>query len=127
MLETDPIDLKLDDDGDLFIDEDGAHLTTGIEAVVQAVRFRLQLFRGEWFLNLDVGVPWFQEFLGEKYDPELLRQRLIEAIKDTPGVVEVVSLVIAFDSPTRKISVTWSVRSEFGDTDPDTLLVGGSS
>lgn len=121
MLETDPIDLALDDDGDLLIDADGLHLTSGITGVVQAVRIRLLLFKNEWFMNLDAGVPYYEEILGEKFNEPLLRQRLSEAIKDTPGVVEILSLVIQYSGTTRRVGVTWSVRCEFGDTPADLL------
>jgi len=44
MLETDPVDWKLDDDNDLIIP---LRYTKGIQAVLQGIRIRLQLWRGE--------------------------------------------------------------------------------
>lgn len=126
MLETDPIDILLDDDGDLLIDGDGLHFSSGLQGVAQAVRIRLRLFAGEWFLNLDAGVPWW-EILGEKPNDVLLRQRLIEAIRGTPGVVEVLQLAIAWDGPRRRVTVTYALRTAFGDTEPDMLAVGGTN
>lgn len=128
MLESDPIDIALDEDGDLLIDPDvGFVILTGIEGVKQCVQIRLLLFKGEWFLDLDAGVPYYQEILGEKFNESLLRQRLAEAIKGAPGVKEILSLDVAFTGTTRQVSVTWSIRTVFGDTEPDTLAIGGSS
>lgn len=127
MLESDPIDLLFDADGDLAIGPDGGfQFASGLAGVAQAVRVRLLMFREEWFLNLDAGVPWYQEILGEKVDDSLLRQRIIEAVAATPGVVEILTLTIARDTATRRIAITIAVRTVFGDTEPDTLTIGGS-
>lgn len=127
MLDSDPIDVALDEDGDLLVDPDvGFVILTGIEGVKQCVQIRLLLFKGEWFLDLDAGVPYYQEILGEKYNESLLRQRLAEAIKGAPGVLEILSLELEFVALTRRVNVIWSIRTTFGDTEPDTLALGGS-
>lgn len=125
ILSTDPLDLLFDDDGDLLIDGDGLHFATGLEGVAQCVGVRLLMFRDEWFLNLDAGIPYYDEILGEKYDEVIVRRRLVEAIVGTPGVIEVLSLSLSFDNSTRKLSVSYKLRTEFGDTEPDTLALGG--
>lgn len=123
LLETDPIDILLDEDGDLVLDGDGLHFVSGLAAVVQGIRFRLGLFRGEWFLNLDVGVPWYDEVLGEHFDEAHVRQLVADAINDTPGVKEITELTVKFDNKTRLITVTWAATTLFGDTPSDTLKV----
>jgi len=128
MLSTDILDLKLDPaTGDLALGADGGlQFATGIDGVAQLVKIRLLLFKEEWFLNLDAGIPYYEEILGEKFSDTVLRRRLAEAITSTPGVVEIVTLGIDFDASTRVISVTWAIRCQFGDTEPDTLAIGGT-
>jgi hypothetical protein len=63
---TDPIDLLLDDNNDLVFRDGDLVFSTGIEAVVQACRIVMQMFRGEWFLNLDAGLPYWESILGQK-------------------------------------------------------------
>lgn len=123
LLETDYLDARLDDDGDVYIGADGGEWISGIDGVAQLVRIAIQLFKEEWFLNLDAGMPWMQEILGQKYDEALLRQRLLEQILKTPGVVEVLLLEVSFDASTRTLSVRHELRTEFGDTEADTLEV----
>ena len=125
-LETDPLDVQLDEDGDILIDEDGLHLTSGIEAVAQLCSIAVKLFKGEWFKDLDKGVPWFQEILGEKFDKILVEARLTETLVSVPGVVEVLSLDASFDRATRRVVVSGAVRTEFGDVPLDALAIGGS-
>ena len=110
---TDPIDLLLDADGDLVVGTD-LSLSSGVAAVTQGIRVRLLTFRGEWFLDLDSGVPYYQEILGKKFDQQRAHAAFREAILATPGVNELLSLVVTFDSPTRELRVLWKANTVFG-------------
>lgn len=125
LLETDPLDVELDEDGDALIDEEGLHLIGGIEGVAQLCLIALRLFLEEWFQNLEVGMPWFQEILGEKYDEPLIRRRVIETLLGVTGVVGVLTLAITFEN--RNVRITASVRTLFGDTTLDLLALSGGS
>lgn len=126
LLSTDRLDVAVDEDGDILIDSDGLHFVSGLEGVAQLCRIALRLYKEEWFANLDVGMPWFQEILGEKYDEQAIRRRCIETLLGVPGVISINSAVVTFSG--RKVSLTWSVKTQFGDTVPDTLdLAGGGS
>jgi hypothetical protein len=131
-LVNDPIDLLLDTDGDIVVSGGDVVFATGIEAVVQRLRRRLNLFRGEWFLDLDEGVPWVatdlvsesEAILGGKYSELKARTALRTAILSSPGVVELTALDVSFVSQTRTLVVSFRVRTEFGDTDTQTLEIG---
>lgn len=115
---------------DLVVDPQlGIQLVSGEQAVVQAVRFRLQLQRGEWFLNLDVGVPWYEEILGDASKTpgveDRARAAVAAAILDAPGVLEILSLVVTLNAVTRTMQITFQARCGFGDTSVVTLTVGG--
>lgn len=123
-LETDPIDFLLsNEDEDLDIGEGSdLQLSTGIQAVLQALRERLKTFAGEWFLNLDHGVDYYGALLGQKFDPVVAQGAFRPVILEVPNVVELLSLNVAFDTPTRTLSVEFSVRTAFGDTADSILL-----
>lgn len=131
MLSTDPIDLLLDANGDIVIGSD-LSWAKGVPAVAQGIRIALQLFRGEWFLDLDEGVPYLERdgvtadeaLLGQKFDEQRALTAFREAILRAPGVNSITALAIQFDHATRKMTATWSVRTEFGDTPPDSLVLG---
>ena len=50
---------------DLEVTADGnLRLVTDAEAIGQHTRQRISFFKGEWFLDLDVGLDWFGKVLG---------------------------------------------------------------
>lgn len=137
VLETDPVTLARNADGTLNVlalATRGGAFETGLTAVVTGVRERLQLIAGEWFLNLDAGIPYFERdgvepervILGERFDEARIREPFLKAILSTPGVVAVTQLAIVFDGETRTVSITWRARCLFGETPPDTLKVTGT-
>ena len=67
------VDLFLDPGtGDLNVSDSGViRLTSGtLESVAQRLRIKLRTFLGEWFLDTNVGVPYYQSILGVK-NPDL--------------------------------------------------------
>jgi hypothetical protein len=123
-LETDPIDLLLDDDNDLVITTD-LQFSRGIPAVSQAGRIALQMFQEEWFLDLDVGIPYWAKILGQKPKTAITAARLAfqAALEDIDSVLGILQLDIEYLQETRDLEITWRVRCEFGDTDADTISI----
>lgn len=99
------MDLKLDAFGDLDIGADDLQLISGPEAVSQHLRIRLRLFKGEWFLDTRIGVPYFQRLLGAKTSGAAVKALFRKAILGTPGVKGVTALAIDYDNPTRRLTV----------------------
>lgn len=128
LLESDPVCFRRTPDGDLMFP---LELATGLEAVEIGIRTRLLMFRGEWFLDLDAGMPWLETpdgvvgprdaILGQKFDRVKTRSAIVGEIMSTPGVYDLVDLVIEFDEATRRLSISWTVTTVFGDTSSDTL------
>ncbi len=130
LLVTDPVDIALDDTGDIDLADDGGpYLTTGLLGVAQLCRTALLLIRGEWFQDLDAGVPWLENanvpanlaILGQHYDEAAVRSAVRDAILAVPGVLSLKTFELALDALTRTLSITWSARTVFGDTAVDTL------
>jgi hypothetical protein len=127
-LKNAPQDVLIAPDGDIYLGPDGLRFVFGIDAVVQAVRFRLQFFFSEWFLNQDIGIKYFEDLVGDasKVPFSDLQARayaaFAAAILDVPGITEILQLAILPPTSTdRKMTVTWAARTAFGDTPPDTL------
>ncbi len=136
-LETDPIDLRLDADGDLYL-SDGLELafTSGKEAVAQSIALALELFaasggdgdptdpdfkEGEWFFDLDAGTRWW-DVLGERYDEARARAVVRETIEAVPNVKSIETMTVAFDAESRELSIRWRVSTVFGNVAGQTGL-----
>lgn len=117
-LATDPVDMLLDPLTEDIVVTTDLQFSKGLDAVSQGIRVRIKEFKGEWFANLDEGVPYFQDVLGQKYNAIKVRNAFRPAIVDTPGVGELLSLGTTFNGATREVRVNWEARAEFDDTIP---------
>lgn len=131
-LSTDIIDWALDADGDIAVGQDVAW-TSGLPGVVQSTRIAVSMVRGEWFLNDLEGVPLWERsgvpaadaLLGQPYNSLKAIAAYREALLNAPHVITILVLQVALDKAIRKLRVTWSVRTTFGDTPVETVFAGG--
>lgn len=115
---------RLDSDGDLAGGFGLNNFATGAGAVAQKVRTRLHLFRGEWFLDPDVGVPWLplpdlvdRSILGTfPIDEGYAERQVLECILSTSGVDSVTDFVLTIDKSARTAYLQVSGRTTDGDT-----------
>jgi len=115
---TDKIDILLDSTGDLDMSaKTDVTLSTGLAAVAQGVRLRVLFFLGEWFADLDKGVDWFGQILGQKYNEARVRNQILTAILDTNDDLEIITLDLEFDNSTRVLEISWNVKVTFTDTE----------
>lgn len=83
------------------------------EAVAQAVKTRLGLIQGEWFLDITVGTPYNSRILGagtvSKYD-----RAIQEVILSTQGVKRITAYGSSVDPSTRSASVNCTIDTIYG-------------
>lgn len=120
---TDPIDLLLDDNNDLVFVDGDLVFSKGMDAIVQQCRIAMQMFQGEWFLNLDAGLPYWQSILGQKpavaiQAAQIFIRRELELVN---GVLDILKLQITYVRETRALQVSWQVDTVFGETPSDVI------
>jgi hypothetical protein len=91
---------------DLFLKPDG-HLATVTdnEAIGQHTKQRLLFYRGEWFLDILAGTPWFQNVFVRPHDPVVIEAVIKREILDTPGIAELTAFDVQIDERKRSITV----------------------
>lgn len=121
MLSTDGVCFALDDDGQLIVP---LRRISGVPAVRQGIHCRLRMFKKEWFLDLDQGVPWIEDenrpnddhILGAQFNIEKARFHIRRAILSTPATSpESLSINMEYDGTTRALSIEYNVTAVFDD------------
>lgn len=101
------IDLKLDEiTHDLTIVSDDLQLTS---LITQRLTQILKLWRGDWFLDESLGVPWL-DILGQRPDEKLTAEIIRDAVMQDPDVVNVSDIRLTVDEE-RAARVTMTVQT----------------
>jgi hypothetical protein len=132
LLETDIVDLLLDSNGDLVISGGDAQWASGEQGVLQGIRIACRMVQGEWFLNLDTGVPYFARdgidpatvIMGQAFDQLRALAAFRQAIVNVPGVGSLDFLDVSYTNAGRLLTVQFSVTCSFGGTVADSLALG---
>lgn len=105
---------KLDSAGDYTLGSGADFFVNSPEAVAQAVKTRLALWTGEWFVDVTDGTPWDTEILGKRLQSKNPDSAIKRRILETDGVLEITDYTSAFDGETRKFSVTATINTAYG-------------
>ena len=105
--------LLLDDQYDPVFDT-GVELTNA-QAVRQAILTRLKLFLGEWWENLNLGLPVFQTMLGQldtARTQAATQLAIQQTIYGTPYVTAVTAVSVSFEDG--KFTFSATAQTSFG-------------
>jgi len=119
-LNDDPIDLLLVNDDIVFVSGQ-LQFSSGTQAVAQGIDQRMRSFKGEWFLDIDNGVPYYEDILGQKFSEVKVRSIYRDILENSPGVAKVLTLTANYVGANRTTDIFWQVLTVFGDTIEGTL------
>lgn len=111
---------RIDANGDYIFGNGKFDFQKDIDAFVQAVKTKLQFFKGEWWEDTSEGVPFYQEIAGVMIkgddDKDLITQVYLNVISSVLGFSEITSYNDDFDYDNRKYSLTANVETIWGTT-----------
>ena len=111
------LDLLLDDSGVVLRNGDWA-FAVDREGIQQRISQVLKTIAGEWFLDLDYGLPYFEQILVKNPNLPSVQDIFRRALLSVKGVSSVERLTLSLDTPNRILRVDWVVSTDLG------LLVG---
>lgn len=111
------LDLLLDDNGVVLRGGDWA-FATDREGIQQRISQVLKTIAGEWFLDLDYGLPYFEQILIKNPNLPAVQDTFRRALLSVKGVSSVERLTLSLDTTSRTLTVNWVVLTDLG------LLVG---
>jgi len=97
-------------------------LVRGVDLIRQRLKQRLLTILGEWFLDGDIGLPWFGELAQKGIAEEQVSALLLRVIAETEGVSEVVEFNLSLDRRERKLMVSFRVLSPAGEIPVEIML-----
>lgn len=112
---TEFADFKLDEFGDLAVENNDFVLVTGSDAVRQRMQIALRHVNGECFLDRDAGTQYYEKILGKSSDLARraeFRRRLLQI----PEIREITLLDLQVDPLTRALSGEIAVIQTSGET-----------
>lgn len=111
------MDLLMNESGDLVFHNGPltSEYTTQppTQTVAQRLRIRLTAFEGDWFMDTEYGVPYWQSILGKKVPKSRVDSILQQEILAERGVKEIVSFTSSFVN--RQYSASFRVRVSNGE------------
>lgn len=105
---------KLDADNDLAVENNRFVLLSGSDAIGQNQKTNLKMYFGEWFLDTEIGVPWFQAILGKGSNPAVVDALLKNAIANTPGTISIEDFSLDLDETTRELTLEYETLVQNG-------------
>jgi hypothetical protein len=107
-------DLAFDNAGDLLIEDYDISFVSGVDQIVQNLAFRLRFFLGEWYLDTEAGIPYYQDFFIKAPNQIRVESVLKQEILNTEGIVDLTAFSSDFNSSLRKFSVIFSASTNEG-------------
>ena len=104
------IDFLLDDNHDLVFVNNDLALTDAKQGTIQKIKQKLKFIKGEYFLNEDLGIPYYENILVKNPDLALIESIYIRALQEIEEITEIESFNLNFDPQTRNLSVNFEVR-----------------
>ena len=98
-------DFLLDENHDIVLENFDLALTDQKTITTQKIKQTLLLFQGEWFLNEEAGMPYFDEILGKQNSISRIKTLYTRAIEEIEEVEKILSLNIELASKERGLKI----------------------
>jgi len=113
---------RLDANHDIQFGRGFQDIATKAESTAQRVVSRLLVIKGEWFLDTDAGVPWWQPsdslvqpIMGGRRDLAYAESLIKKSVLETEGVASITSFFMNFDGSNRSLTVSLKGTTVDGD------------
>jgi hypothetical protein len=117
------IDMALDPQtGDLSIESFDIALVDGIDQIAQNLSIRLRFMRGEWYLDIAAGLPYYQYFFIKNPNQLQVETFIKNEIVNTTGINQILNFSSAYDDQRRQFSVNFTCQTDNGNLEITQIL-----
>jgi len=110
------MDFKLNTDHDIDITDYAMSVIDGDEAIKQRLLVHLLIFKGEWFLDTDLGIPYYQTIFQKGVSKDTVDAILKREIEGVEGISRITSFTSALNSATREYTCNFVCKTDTGGT-----------
>lgn len=105
-------DLQLiENQNDLEIINKDFQLTNDLSRYVsQKLRIRLSFFKGEWYLNINKGLPYYEEIFVKNPNLSYIEDLIIFEINTCPGVEKLLEFNLLYENITRELLIDFKAK-----------------
>lgn len=108
--------LLTDDTHDLLIIGKDLEVTQDTtEAIKQRLKVSLLFFKGEWFLNTEFGIPYYQSIVIKDVNKSQVDTIFRDEILEVEGVLSIITFTSTFSAASREYSLRFSCKASTGD------------
>lgn len=111
------MNISVDGNNDIVMVDGGLPLVTGIEETRQLLKQTLSSFQADWFLDLDLGLPYFQTILKKSTTVSALEGFYLDEISGVAGVLDIETFNLSFDTTNRRVDISFRVTTSDGVLD----------
>jgi hypothetical protein len=102
-------DIRLDHNHDIYINGGNLELVSDVDETVQLIKQTLKFFKGEWFLDETLGIPYF-ELMEKPINIELIKSVLIATIAKIPNVLAIEKFELDYLGTTRQLNINFTLK-----------------
>lgn len=121
--ETNLMYRKRDENGDMIWGHGSQDYLTGLDAMAEVIRSRLQAIRGEWWEGDETALPYYDEIITAYQTDQnraIIDLMIIERIMDTRGVLSVSDVSSSLKN--RQYVFKCNVKTVYGTTPVEVTL-----
>lgn len=107
---------------DILIQNNDLVLVDGSQAILQDLLQRLRFFYGEWFLDITLGIDYFNQILVKNPNLGNINAIMINTIVTTPGIQQLNSYNLTTNYITRQVFIQFSAQTTKGQINYAGLL-----
>ena len=96
---------------DIVLNGYDLQIVNDVDLIRQRIKQRILTIQGEWFLNTDIGLPWFEEIIGKGSEEQQISALLIRQIAETEGVDVIIEFNLTLDRRVRTMRVQFRVTA----------------
>ena len=108
------MNILLDGNSDLQILDGNLPMVEGLDEIRQAVELSLKSFQGEWFLDFDSGIPYFQTIFKKGTTLAAIESIFLNSITSIVGVLDIQTFNLSYNPESRRLNVEFSALTTDG-------------